>query len=157
MQSQVLVIALPLEDDQLSPLHEWGKKFDFSHVKDVHFVHVVKKNITPLEFGMVESPDESTYKEMLPTLNQFLKEESKKILPPEYKGSVEFHVTKDFNPEDEFIEILKNVGATLAVVSTRGKSGLAGFFSSSFTEYMVKHAPCDVFVVRGFEEFKQTA
>lgn len=156
MQSQIIVIALPLEDDQLCPLHGWGKKFDFSHVTEVHFIHVVKKNITPLEFGMVESPDEPTYREMLPTLNKFVEDEARKILPQEFTGKIEYRVTKDFNPEDEFIDILKEVGATLAVVSTRGKSGLASFFSNSFTEHMVKHAPCDVYVVRTPEEPKET-
>lgn len=148
MRPQKIVIALPLEDSLLSPLHEWGKKFDFSHVESVHFVHVVKKNITPLEFGLVESPDDVTYQDMVPTLAKFLKDEAQRILPADYKGSVEFLVTKDFNPEEEIVDILKNVNASLIVVATRGKHGFEGLFHSSFTDYMVKFAPCDVFVVR---------
>jgi nucleotide-binding universal stress UspA family protein len=148
MRPQRIVIALPLEDSLLGPLHEWGKKFDFTHVESIHFVHVVKKNITPLEFGLVESPDEVTYYDMVPTLDKFLHDEAKKILPTDYKGDVEFLVTKDFNPEEEIVDILKNVNATLVVVATRGKHGFEGLFHSSFTDYMVKFAPCDVFVVR---------
>lgn len=148
MRPQKIVIALPLEESLLGPLHDWGKKFDFTHVESIHFVHVVKKNITPLEFGLVESPDDITYQDMVPTLDKFLKDEARRILPVDFKGKVEFLVTKDFNPEEEIIDILKNVNATLIVVATRGKHGLEGFFHSSFTEYMVKWAPCDVFVVR---------
>jgi nucleotide-binding universal stress UspA family protein len=148
MRPQRIVIALPLEENLLEPLHEWGKKFDFSHVESIHFVHVVKKNITPLEFGLVESPDDNTYQEMVPSLRKFLQDEARKILPPEFSGKTEFEVTKDFHPEEEIIDILKRKRATLIVVATRGKHGFEGLFHSSFSEYMVKFAPCDVFVVR---------
>lgn len=148
MRSQKIVIALPLEDQLLEPFHEWGKNFDFSHVESIMFVHIVKKNITPLEFGLVESPDDNTYEEMVPTISKFLKDEARRIIPQDFKGKVDFKVTKDFNPEEEIIELLKRENATLVVVATRGKHGFEGLFHSSFTDYMVKFAPCDVFVVR---------
>lgn len=148
MRPQRIVVALPLEESLLSPLHEWGKKFDFAHVDSVHFLHVVKKNITPLEFGLIETPDEETYHDMMPALEKFLKEESKKILPADFSGEISFQLTKDFHPEEEVIDILKARRATLIVVATRGKHGFEGLFHSSFTDYMVKFAPCDVFVVR---------
>ena len=148
MRPQKIVIALPLEESLLKPLYQWGKKFDFSHVEKIHFIHVVKKNITPLEFGLVESPDDATYRDMLPTLESFLKEEAKKIIPPEFQNLIDYQVTKDFHPEEELIDLLKELKATLIVVATRGKHGFEGLFHSSFTDYMVKFAPCDVFVVR---------
>lgn len=148
MRIQRIVIALPLEDDLLSPFYEWGRNFDFSEVESIHFVHVVKKNITPLEFGLIETPDEGTYQDMIPALEKFMHQESKKILPQEFKGQVTLQLTKDFQPEEEMIDILKERKATLVVVATRGKHGFEGLFHSSFTDYMVKFAPCDVFVVR---------
>lgn len=148
MRSQRIVIALPLEDQLLVPFHEWGKNFDFSHVESILFVHVVKKNITPLEFGLIESPDDNTYEEMVPTISKFMKDEARAILPSDFTGKIDYQVTKDFNPEEELIDILKREHATLVVVATRGKHGFEGLFHSSFTDYMVKFAPCDVFVVR---------
>jgi nucleotide-binding universal stress UspA family protein len=161
MRTQRIVIALPLEDSLLRPLYQWGGNFDFTHVEKIHFIHVVKKNITPLEFGLVESPDDATYRDMLPTLEGFLREEAKKIIPSEYMKLVDYQVTKDFHPEEELIDLLKELKATLIVVATRGKHGFEGLFHSSFTDYMVKFAPCDVFVVRpefdGEKEFTQSA
>lgn len=148
MNSSNIVIALPLEENLLTPLYSWGKRFDFSHVKGVHFLHVVKKTITPLEFGLVEMPDEKTFREMAPTLEKFLRDEAKKILPPTYKGEVYFNLTRDFTPEEEVVEMLKKIDPALVVVSTAGKHGFEGLFHSSFTDHMVKFAPCDVFVVR---------
>src|SRR5665648_128566 len=107
MQPQKIVIALPLEEALLDPFYEWGRKFDFSHVESIHFLHIVKKNVTPLEFGLVESPDNETYKEMEPTLTNFLQEEARKIVPPDFQGEMHFQVTQDFHPEEEVIDILK--------------------------------------------------
>lgn len=148
MSHQKIAIALPVEDKLLTPLHHWGQRFDWSHVKEVHLIHVVKKNITPLEFGLVEMPDERTYQEMVPTLQRYLKDEAAKIIPAAYQGEVHYHLARDFSPEEEVIATLKNLGCSLVVVSTRGKHGFDGLFHSSFTDQMVKFAPCDVYVVR---------
>ncbi len=157
MNLQKIVIAVPLEEELLKPLYEWGKKFDFSHVESIHFLHVVKKNIMPLEFGLIESPDDLTFHQIHPTLEKFLQDESHKIVPSDYKGKIDYKVALDFHPEDDFIEILKKIGATLLVVSTRGRHGLSGLFHSSFTDYMVKFAPCDVFVVRPSQAVRKVA
>lgn len=148
MRPQRIVVALPLEDELVKPLYDWGKNFDFTNVESVHFIHVVKKNITPLEFGLIETPDEGTYQDMVPALEKFVKDEAKKILPSDYKGEVTMQLTKDFDPQEEVIDILKDRLSTLIVVATRGKHGLEGLFHSSFADYMIKYAPCDVFVVR---------
>lgn len=148
MSHQKIAIAFPLEEKLLNPLHMWAERFDWSHIEEVHFIHVVKKNITPLEFGLVEMPDEKTYQEMVPTLEKYLQDESRKIVPSSFRGQIFFHLARDFSPEDELIEELKKLGITLVVVSTRGKHGFEGLFHSSFTDHMVKFAPCDVYVVR---------
>jgi len=148
MSHQRIAIALPTEEKLLQPLQHWGGRFDWSHIKETHIIHIVKKNITPLEFGLIEMPDESTYQEMVPSLNSFLRDEARKIIPREYKGEVFFHLNRDFSPEEEMIKALKETKVSLVVVSTRGKHGFQGLFHSSFTDQMVKFAPCDVYVVR---------
>lgn len=156
--NQKIVIALPLEEKLLTPLREWGRKFDFEHVDHVHFVHVIKINITPLEFGLVESPDDSTYREMVPTIKKFLEEEAKRILPSDFKGNVTYEIEKDSDPEEETVDILKREHPDFIVVSSHARHGLDSLLHSSFTDYMIKHAPCDVFVVRPHEQdFRQSA
>lgn len=146
-----IVIALPLEEKLLTPIREWGSKFNFDHIDHVHFVHVIKINITPLEFGLVESPDDLTYKEMKPTISKFLEDESRKILPANFEGKISFEVEKDSDPEEESVEILKREHPDFIVVSSHARHGIDSFLHSSFTDYMIKHAPCDVFVVRPHE------
>jgi nucleotide-binding universal stress UspA family protein len=148
MQKQNLVIALPIEEALLRPIYGWGKRFDWSSVGAVHFLHLVKKNITPLEFGLMEMPDEATFREMVPALERFLKDESKKILPVDYRGESHLHLFAEFGPMEKTINFIREVRASLVVVSTQGKHGLEGLFHSSFTDHMVRFAPCDVYVIR---------
>ena len=148
MSHKKIAIALPMEEKLLNPLHQWGSRFDWSHVRKVHIIHVVKKNVTPLEFGLIEMPDETTYQAMIPALEMHLRDEAQKIIPKEYRGEVYFHLNRDFSPDEEMIDILKKTNVSLVVVSTRGKHGFSGLFHSSFTDQMVKFAPCDVYVVR---------
>jgi nucleotide-binding universal stress UspA family protein len=148
MNPQHIVIAVPLEEKLLVPLYEWGEKFDFSHVESIQFIHVVKKNIAPLEFGLYEAPDEATFREMRPTLDKFLHDEGKRIIPSDYKGEIHYEIAKGYHPEQDVVDLLNKSKADLIVVSTRGKHGFDGLFHSSFTDYMVKFSPCDVFVVR---------
>jgi nucleotide-binding universal stress UspA family protein len=148
MSHKKIAIALPMEEKLLNPLHQWGSRFDWSHVREVHIIHVVKKNVTPLEFGLIEMPDETTYQAMIPALEMHLRDEAQKIIPKEYRGEVYFHLNRDFSPDEEMIDILKKTNVSLVVVSTRGKHGFSGLFHSSFTDQMVKFAPCDVYVVR---------
>jgi nucleotide-binding universal stress UspA family protein len=143
-----MAIAIPLEEELLKPFYDWGKKFDFKEVEHLHVIHVVKKNITPLEFGLMESPDERTFKEMAPTLKKFLQDEIKKIIPDQFKGEMTYKLSSGFHPEEDMVDYLKKIEADLIVVSTRGRHGFHGLFHSSFTEFMVKFAPCDVYVVR---------
>ncbi len=148
MGIEKIIIALSLEEELLQPLYAWGMRFNWSKIKEVHFIHTVKITITPLEFGLMEMPDEKTLKEMTPVLNKFLSDEAKKILPPDFKGEIIYHLQANFNPPEEIIAVTKAIRPDLLVVSTRGKHGFQGLFHSSFTDHMVKFAPCDVYVVR---------
>lgn len=148
MFQQKLMIAIPLEEELLEPLYDWGAKFDFSHVESVELLHVIKKNIMPLEFGLVESPDNRTFHQMLPTLEKFIRDEGSKIIPKDFKGEKRYKIALDFHPEQDFVEMIQKTGTSLLVVSTRGRHGIRGLFHSSFTDYMIKFAPCDVLVVR---------
>jgi nucleotide-binding universal stress UspA family protein len=148
MSLKNIVIAIPLEENLLTPLYSWGQRFSWQQVEAVTLLHVVKKNITPLEFGLVEMPDEKTYREMVPTLERFLQEEARKILGSKFQGKINYLLSRDYNPEEETIEALKKIKPDLVVVATQGKHGFEGLFHSSFTDHMVRFAPCDVYVVR---------
>lgn len=143
-----LALALSLDNKLLSPLYDWGKYFSWSNVKEVHIFHIIKKNVTPLEFGLVEMPDEKTLKSMIPTIEQFLKDEASKIIPKDCHAEPHYHVWGDFNPKEKAVDFLHQQEINLLVCSTRGIHGPRAIFQSSFADYMIKFAPCDVYIVR---------
>lgn len=105
----------------------------------------MKKNISPLEYGLIETPDKETFEEMKPSLEKYMKEESEKIIPKEHRPHIYFHVVSDFYPDEETVELLKKIEANLVVVATHEKHNL---FHRSFTRQLIKTAPCDVYVIR---------
>ncbi|MBT3583954.1 MAG: universal stress protein [Halobacteriovoraceae bacterium] len=52
------------------------------------------------------------------------------------------------NPKEEVKEFLNREKPDLLIVATRGVTGFAGLFNSSFADYMLRHSPCDVLVLR---------
>jgi nucleotide-binding universal stress UspA family protein len=148
MSIEKIAVALSLEEKLLEPLYKWGTRFEWSNIKEVNFFHIIKKNVTPLEFGLVELPDEKTIQSMKPTLDQFIREEAKKIIPQAYQPEIKIHIWGDFHPKERAIEFLQNSKVNLVVCSTRGLHGARAIFQSSFADHLIKFAPCDVLVVR---------
>jgi nucleotide-binding universal stress UspA family protein len=56
---------------------------------------------------------------------------------------------KEGNPGAEVLSVLKKEQVDLAVVGTRGISGITRFFLGSVSDWVVQEAPCPVLVVRG--------
>jgi nucleotide-binding universal stress UspA family protein len=52
------------------------------------------------------------------------------------------------NPAAEIIAAAEERGADLIVVGQRGRSAIARFIDGSVADRVVRHAPCDVLVVR---------
>jgi len=148
MSLKNLAIALPLESELLAPFYHWGSSFDFNHYDSISFIHIVKKTLTALEFSIIENPSEAMFLEMKPTLENFLKDEKNKIVPRKYDGEIQYIVSKHLHPDEEMIQYLTKLKSELVVVSTRGKHGMKGLFTSSFTDRMVKLAPCHILVLR---------
>ncbi len=148
MSDSTIVIALSIEDEDLKSIHSWSRKFDWNTVKAVHFIHVVKIIMTPLEFGFLEVPDDQSFQEMTRTLNEFMSKESKIIVPNDFKGLVSCHLKRSFSPEDSIQELILETHADILIVGHVERHGLEKLFHSSFTRHMLKKSPCDVHVVR---------
>ena len=58
-------------------------------------------------------------------------------------------VIKEKNPGKEILSFLERNGIDLAVVGTRGISGLKRFLLGSVSEWILQEAPCSVLIVRG--------
>lgn len=83
--------------------------------------------------------DESREQRVEEALQQKLKELG-------YEGA-DIHVVIG-NPETEIIQYAKSKSVDLIVMPTHDERGVSPFLFGSVTEYVVRHAPCPVLVVR---------
>ena len=58
-------------------------------------------------------------------------------------------VVKEGNPGKEILSFFDKKGIDLAVLGTRGNSGLKRFLLGSVSEWILEEAPCSVLIVRG--------
>ena len=58
-------------------------------------------------------------------------------------------VVKEGNPGKEILSFFDKKGIDLAVLGTRGNSGLKRFLLGSVSEWILQEAPCSVLIVRG--------
>jgi nucleotide-binding universal stress UspA family protein len=148
MFASTIVIALSTDDENLKPIYDWSKKFDWNSVKAVHFIHVLKIVMTPLEFGFLEVPDDQSFQAMSADLKNFMQKEAQKIIPKDFEGQVFCHLKRSFTPQETIKELIEETHSDILVVGHVQRHGLNQLFHSSFTAHMLRNSPCDVLVVR---------
>ena len=71
---------------------------------------------------------------------------SGQVLPVQQKPTV---LVREGNPEEEILSAIHSHHIDLAVMGTRGISGIKRFFLGSVSEWIVQEGPCPVLVARG--------
>jgi nucleotide-binding universal stress UspA family protein len=64
------------------------------------------------------------------------------------KATVEVPIAKTYNLGDNIVARAQEAGASTIVIGTHGRTGLNRLFVGSVAERVVRHADCDVYVVR---------
>lgn len=140
-----IVVAMPIETELVHTIEKWAAHEDFSQ-SELVFTHFVRQEYSGYEMTVVSYPDEKVFAEMKPVLQNHFQALCSKMLKPGVSFRVEVLLSP--SPADSMIKTLNHEKAQLVVVATRGKSGLAGFFGSSFADHMSKFSPCDLLVLR---------
>ncbi len=146
-----IVVCAEITEEGLKSLDhvaDYWKEHQVSSA-EVHLVHIFETRVYNNEFAVSVYPSPDQYKEVDEAVVRILKEKAddlfKKITKPQKCIYKCLHST---NVKDEMMEYLKAVNPDLVVVPTRGLSGVKGFFSSSFADFLVRHSPCNILVVR---------
>ena len=112
----------------------------------VHLVHVFPINIYNSDLIPFVYPNEEQYPAIKESTEAILVKLGADLGIAKENFSV--HCFFSQSSEDKIKEYLSEVGADLAIVATRGKHGLEGFLNNSLTDFLCKHSPCDVLVLR---------
>lgn len=150
-----IVVCAEITEDGLKSLDSVAEywKDHKTPATEIHLVHIFETRVYNNEFAVSVYPSPEQYKEVDEAVVRILKTKAtelfKKFPAPEKCIYKCLHST---NVKDEMVQYLNANKPDLVVVPTRGLSGIKGFFTSSFAEFMIRHSPCNILVVRPKED-----
>jgi len=140
------VIATPLDD--LKSIQHWLRQRP-EQAGPVAFVHIIRRTVYGTDsLDIVQSPTDEQFRLMRETFSEHLRRELLPCMPQSLRGGSTVQILLANDEAEEMVNYLKEHRAQTLVVGTRGLKGLAGFFTSSFAQKMLREAPCDLLVLR---------
>jgi nucleotide-binding universal stress UspA family protein len=143
MKTKKIVIAVNLEENTQRPL-KGLKDLEFAPDAEIHLVHVMQEILYAKGLQSYPLPEERPRIEerILAVLSDIQQE-----FLPGHKRVVRKCIF-DTNVKASFTDYVKQQGADLVVVATRGKYGPENFFDSSFAQHQLKYSPGNVLILR---------
>lgn len=144
-----VVICVTMNDESQKVLQDKLKGSPFIEGKELLFLHVFKKEIQGYYYPAYLYPNEEQQVEIKQSAEGIMNDLANKI-----RGNTQNVRTLclfDYDPKSKVIDTLRDEKPELVITATRGKHGIEGFFSSSFTDHLLKFSPCDVLALRPME------
>lgn len=144
-----VVVAMPTDDRLQKQLLQELRKVDWLDADcDVDFVHIFKQENYPYMVPPTIYPNSEQRVEITKTLTQIFEGLTSDLRFRNKKFHVDYHET----PKEGMVKYLTEHKADLVITLTRKRHSFADYFSSTFTEFLIKHAPCGVLVMRHDED-----
>lgn len=140
-----IVVCTDLNQNSLDTLKTLRQSLDLKEAT-LHFVHVFEIHMYNADIVPVIFPTEAQYPEIEQSTLGILSNLAKELNLKEEQ--VHLKCFFSHSREEKLRSYLTEVHADMAVVATRGKHGVEGFFSSSLADFLCKYSPCDVLVIR---------
>ncbi len=136
-------VAMPLDEVLQKNIIQSIEKLDW--LKDdceVDFVHIYECENYP--YLGIMYPDDVQKKNISIQLKKSFIEMTNHLDFKDKQVHIDFHE----NPKEGMVRFLKQNNVDAIITLTREKHGVLDFFQSSFTDYLISHAPCNVVVLR---------
>ncbi|MBC7715142.1 MAG: universal stress protein [Rhizobacter sp.] len=147
-----IVICSTLTNECIHVLKKVSKEINLSN-SEVHIINIIKLQAVVIDLSPYIYPETIHFEMLKNGALTLLKEIGNSLnLQPDqiiYKSAFEYDVK-------ESIKLyLEEVKASLVVVATREKHGIKGLFTSSTAEFLIRHSPCDVLVMKDTTQYKK--
>lgn len=139
-----VIIAMPMDKELQANIFEGMKAFPWLEETQMEFIHVFKQENYPYMLPPTIYPTPEQKDEIRKTIEEILSGVSKNVKAVEKNSHCLFHE----NPKEGLIEYLDKVQPDLCISFAKERHGLKGYFHSSFTEYLIKHSPVPVLILR---------
>lgn len=139
------VLCTSLEEESVNTLKKLKGDIEITDA-NIHVITVIEKQIYTVDLAAYVYPIEAQYPSIEASALGILKTIGQSLGVEEKNLTCKCFI--DYDRDKIVKQYLESIKADLVIVATRGKHGLDGFFSSSFTDYLCKFSPCDVLVMR---------
>ncbi len=144
-----VMVCVDLTNESLDLLKQDIKKKSWSDVDEVHLIHGFWLQSYVDSFHYTSYPPENLYGDIEQSVIEVFKPLENKLLKSNNKIKVISKCIIASSPKESLVSYAIDKKINSMLIGTRGKHGIAGLFSSSFSEYMVRHAPCELRIIRG--------
>ncbi len=140
------VVMFPMNDEVLQNKLFEGIKMHALDSKNLTFLHVFKEVRYPYIIPPYIYPTEKEREGIKETVENLMRS----MVEAKFgsASNCDFICLFGENPKEEAANFLKQKSFNSVICATKEKGNLEKIFISSFTEYMVKHSPSDVLVLR---------
>lgn len=137
-----IVIEVSTEKDMIKQLECLSASPLVTSAKDIHLLSVL--NDQQRDFLPLNIETDEQIEEYVKSLHSDLRDK----LSKNSDATVSSNMILRSDSKLEAVEYLKKVKADLVITATHGNMGVKGVYMNSFTEFLLMHSPCDVYVVR---------
>ena len=143
-----ILVNIDLKDQSITPLKQYFETLNWETVGSIHFVHSFQKQVYADNFYFTSYPNENEFEKIEESANEFLKGIAKDLIPEKYNHLVSTQCLISHTPKKAVVEYADKNNIQNMVIITRGLHGIEGVFASSFAEHMIRHAHCELTILR---------
>jgi nucleotide-binding universal stress UspA family protein len=144
------MICVDLNDASINHYKETLKSWNWDTTQELHLVHGFQLQIYADTFFFNSYPLEDQYDQIEESVNQVLSQLASELdFGKDLKIFTKCIISS--SPKKALADYAQEQSIDEMIISTRGKHGIEALFSSSFAEYMIRYAPCELRIIRSTE------
>ena len=143
-----LLVCIDLSNESVELIKKDLSKRDLSSYDEIHLVHSFQTQVYADSFYYITYPLEGDYEKIEESVEEVLKGIEKEIGENFKNISIKRKCLITNDSREAMSEYVRENSISRMYIATMGKHGISGLFKSSFAEYMVRHASCELLIIR---------
>lgn len=143
-----IMVCIDLNNESLEVYKKQNNNIGWGHFDEIHLVHSFQRQIYTDNFCLTSYPSDDQFNDIEKSIVDTLEKISSEIIPDKFKGKTICKCLLSNLQKKSLVDYATENDIAQMLIATRGKHGIEGIFSSSLAEYMVRHAPCGLKIIR---------
>ncbi|MDA8792108.1 universal stress protein [Bacteriovoracaceae bacterium] len=147
-----LMVCVDLTDQSLNIYRKHLRELNLNEFTEIHLIHAFQIQVYSDLFYIQKFPSEEEFQKIKESTLQVMKTLEADLGPIAQGIKLVYDCLLVSSPKTGLKDYAQENDISVMAVSTRGKKGVESLFSSSLAEYMVRHAPCELIILRETNE-----